>query len=120
MSGTASHRRTIRPRPRATPRLLVATATAAALALTATACSSGGPSAKTSKVTDTSFTFWSMWKQGEPQAKVLQSAIDQFTNNGADWGALFAGLAMVVLPLLACYVWLGRRIIEGMTVGLVK
>lgn len=33
---------------------------------------------------------------------------------------LFAGVCMVVLPVLACYVWLGRRIIEAMTLGSVK
>lgn len=50
----------------------------------------------------------------------LLGFLQQMQYNGADWGALFAGLAMVVLPLLACYIWLGRRIIEGMTVGSVK
>lgn len=37
--------------------------------------------------------------------------------SGADYGALFAGIAIVVLPMVAAYVWLGRRIIEGMTLG---
>lgn len=36
---------------------------------------------------------------------------------GANWGALFAGVCIVVLPMLALYVWLGRRITEGMTLG---
>ncbi|MFD6421462.1 carbohydrate ABC transporter permease [Streptomyces sp. NPDC060198] len=50
----------------------------------------------------------------------LLGFLQQMQYNGADWGGLFAGVAVVVLPVLACYVWLGRRIIEGMTVGSVK
>ncbi|GAA4957327.1 multiple sugar transport system permease protein/N-acetylglucosamine transport system permease protein [Nonomuraea thailandensis] len=37
--------------------------------------------------------------------------------SGADWGGLFAALGIVILPLLVIYLWLGRRIIEGMTLG---
>jgi N-acetylglucosamine transport system permease protein len=37
--------------------------------------------------------------------------------SGADYGGLFAGICIVVLPILCIYVWLGRRIIEGMTLG---
>jgi N-acetylglucosamine transport system permease protein len=36
---------------------------------------------------------------------------------GADYGALFAGVAILVIPMIALYVWLGRRIIEGLTLG---
>ncbi len=37
--------------------------------------------------------------------------------NAADWGGLFAGICLVVLPVLALYIWLGRRIIEGLALG---
>lgn len=37
--------------------------------------------------------------------------------NGADWGGLFAGVCILVLPTLLVYIWLGRRIIEGLTLG---
>jgi multiple sugar transport system permease protein/N-acetylglucosamine transport system permease protein len=50
----------------------------------------------------------------------LLGFLQQMQYNGADWGGLFAGVAIVILPVLGCYVWLGRRIIEGMTVGSVK
>ncbi|MFJ4621822.1 carbohydrate ABC transporter permease [Streptomyces sp. NPDC088812] len=50
----------------------------------------------------------------------LLGLLQQMQYNGADWGGLFAGVAIVVLPVLAAYIWLGRRIIEGMTVGSVK
>jgi raffinose/stachyose/melibiose transport system substrate-binding protein len=54
---------------------------AAALGLAATACSSGGSATGSGAAKDQSFTYWSMWKQGEPQAKVLQTAIGQFTKD---------------------------------------
>lgn len=40
--------------------------------------------------------------------------------SGSDYGALFAGVCILVLPMLVLYVWLGRRIVEGMTLGAVK
>lgn len=39
---------------------------------------------------------------------------------GADYGGLFAGVCILVLPMLILYVWLSRRIIEGMTLGIGK
>lgn len=38
----------------------------------------------------------------------------QYTSN---WGGLFAGVCIVVLPMLLLYVFLGRRIVQGMTLG---
>lgn len=37
--------------------------------------------------------------------------------NGADWGGLFAGVCILILPTLVVYMWLSRRIIEGLTLG---
>ncbi|MFC1430922.1 ABC transporter substrate-binding protein [Streptacidiphilus sp. N1-3] len=67
-------------------RLLAATAVGASLALTAGACASGSGSAggaagSGTAAGDTSFSYWSMWNKDEPQAKVLQAAIDQFTKD---------------------------------------
>ncbi|WP_207343588.1 carbohydrate ABC transporter permease [Arthrobacter sp. E3] len=50
----------------------------------------------------------------------LLAFLDQAQFNGADWGGLFAGIVMVVTPVLALFIWLGRRIVEGMTVGISK
>jgi N-acetylglucosamine transport system permease protein len=36
------------------------------------------------------------------------------------WGALFAGCVIVVVPILLVYSLLGRRIVEGMTLGAAK
>ncbi|MFE0677811.1 ABC transporter substrate-binding protein [Streptomyces sp. NPDC058867] len=50
---------------------------AAAAGLTTAGCGS----AATSTGDGSSFTYWSMWKQNEPQAKVVQAAITQFTKD---------------------------------------
>lgn len=39
---------------------------------------------------------------------------------GARWSVLFAGLTLVILPLIALYLWLGSRIIEGIAAGYSK
>lgn len=36
------------------------------------------------------------------------------------WGALFAGVCIVVLPMLLLYIWLGKNIMDGMTLGATK
>ena len=40
--------------------------------------------------------------------------------NGLDWGAMFAGVCVVLAPMIALFSWLGTRIIQGMTVGIGK
>jgi N-acetylglucosamine transport system permease protein len=34
-----------------------------------------------------------------------------------EWGGLFAGIVIVVAPLIAAYLWLSSRMIEGLTLG---
>ena len=46
--------------------------------------------------------------------------LQQMQYNGADWGGMFAGISVVLLPMVVFYVWVGRRIIEGMTLGATK
>jgi len=53
-------------------------------------------------------------QQTLPQALLGLYGTMQYTSN---WGGLFAGLAIVVVPIVFVYWWLGRRIIEGLTVG---
>ncbi|MFA3843664.1 ABC transporter substrate-binding protein [Streptomyces aureus] len=56
------------------------TAVAAVLvALAASGCSTTSDGSGDSGGNAKSFTYWSMWTRNEPQAKVLQSAIKQFT-----------------------------------------
>ncbi|SCF45734.1 carbohydrate ABC transporter permease [Micromonospora mirobrigensis] len=40
--------------------------------------------------------------------------------NGADYGALFAGVLITILPIIMVYVWLGNRITQGITAGIGK
>ncbi len=51
-------------------------ASSAASEAAGSAAPSAGPSAEPG-----SFTYWAMWKEGEPQQKVLQAAIDSFTKD---------------------------------------
>ncbi|HVK24454.1 MAG TPA: carbohydrate ABC transporter permease [Actinokineospora sp.] len=46
--------------------------------------------------------------------------IQQQQYSGADYGALFAGVSITIIPMLLLYLWLGRRITEGLTAGLGK
>ncbi|NUR87551.1 MAG: carbohydrate ABC transporter substrate-binding protein, partial [Nonomuraea sp.] len=54
------------------------TAALAAGVLALTACGGGGGESD-GKSGGGEFTYWSMWKENEPQAKVLKAAIDKFT-----------------------------------------
>ncbi|MEV6007829.1 carbohydrate ABC transporter permease [Streptomyces sp. NPDC051976] len=47
----------------------------------------------------------------------LLSFIDQQQFQGSDWGGMFAGVIIVMLPVLALFVVLGQRLVSGMTVG---
>jgi len=58
-------------------RISTAVLTAALLGAPLSACSSSTAGAGGSA--GSSFTYWSMWNQNEPQAKVIQAAVDGFT-----------------------------------------
>ncbi len=40
--------------------------------------------------------------------------------NGMDYGTMFAGVCIIVAPMIALFSWMGTRIIQGMTVGIGK
>ncbi|MFD5920990.1 carbohydrate ABC transporter permease [Kitasatospora sp. NPDC058201] len=40
--------------------------------------------------------------------------------SGLDWGTMFAGIAIILAPLVALFTWMGNRIVQGMTVGIDK
>lgn len=52
-----------------------------------------------------------------PLSLALLNFLASMQYSGADYGALFAGVCVLLLPMLALYMWLWRRIIEGMTLG---
>ncbi|GAA1604316.1 carbohydrate ABC transporter permease [Kribbella hippodromi] len=37
--------------------------------------------------------------------------------NGAQWSVLFAGIGIIVIPLVLLYLWMGSRLIEGIASG---
>lgn len=45
-------------------------------------------------------------------------AAQQF--NGLDFGTMFAGVCIILAPMIALFSWMGSRIIQGMTVGIGK
>ncbi|MEW2521408.1 carbohydrate ABC transporter permease [Actinacidiphila alni] len=57
-------------------------------------------------------------KQTLPLA--LVGFIQQQQHNGTNWGGMFAGICVVVLPMVALFALVGRRITEGLTVGMGK
>lgn len=40
--------------------------------------------------------------------------------NGLDYGTMFAGVCVILAPMIALFSWMGTRIIQGMTVGIGK
>ncbi|MFF5205788.1 carbohydrate ABC transporter permease [Streptosporangium sp. NPDC000396] len=40
--------------------------------------------------------------------------------NGMDYGTMFAGVCIIVAPMIALFSWMGTRIVQGMTVGIGK
>ncbi len=54
--------------------------------------------------------------------KTIQTGLLYFESEfGAkNWGAIFASVSMSVMPLLAVYIFLNKRVIEGLTSGAVK
>ncbi|WP_162606366.1 carbohydrate ABC transporter permease [Jiangella asiatica] len=87
------------------------------------------PLARSGLVTVLILNAISMWNETLLGIVFLQS-VDKYTLSlavlnflssmqfsGADYGGLFAGVCILVLPMLLLYVWLGRRIVEGITLG---
>ncbi len=87
------------------------------------------PISRAGLVTALALNAISVWNEGfislvflqSPQKYTLSVALlnllGTLQSTGADYGAVFAGVCILVLPMLAIYVWLGGRIIEGMTMG---
>ena len=60
---------------------------------------------------------------GDPQQRTLPATLlglyesMQYTSN---WGGLFAGIVILVMPMILLYLWAGRRIVQAMTQGALK
>ena len=58
-----------------------------------------------------------------PGQRTLPGALINFYSTmqySSNWGGLFAGIVTLVYPMVVLFLWLGRRIIEGMTAGIGK
>lgn len=66
--------------------------------------------------------LFSMTFINDTALKIVQTGLLYFQNEfGAkNWGAIFASVSMSVLPMLALYMILNKKVIEGMTAGAVK
>ncbi|WP_327065008.1 carbohydrate ABC transporter permease [Kitasatospora sp. NBC_01302] len=53
-----------------------------------------------------------------PVALASFVAAQQF--NGLDYGTMFAGVCIILAPMIALFSWMGTRIIQGMTTGIGK
>ncbi|RRD45949.1 carbohydrate ABC transporter permease [Tessaracoccus sp. OH4464_COT-324] len=87
------------------------------------------PLAKGGIITLATLNLISMWNEtflalvliASREKQVLSVALLNFINSqqfsGADYGAIFAGVMILIVPMIIIYSWLGRRIVEGMTMG---
>lgn len=56
-------------------------------------------------------------QQTLPAALLRLYGTMQYNSN---WGGLFAGIVILIYPVLVLYLWVGRRIMEGLTSGATK
>lgn len=60
---------------------------------------------------------------GDPQQRTLPATLLELYNTmqyTSNWGGLFAGIVILVMPMILLYLWAGRRIVQAMTQGALK
>ena len=89
------------------------------------------PMAKPSIITVILFNFLAFWneyivsitlmtKEEQYTLPVGLMSLNQASMQKAEWGRLFAGMVIVMLPVLIIYMFVQKRLTEGMTAGGVK
>ena len=89
------------------------------------------PLAKPGLVTVAIFTFISIWNEYVLALVLISSSklrtlplgvanLMMVTHYKTDWGALFAGLVVVMMPTVLAYIFLQKRLTKGITVGALK
>ncbi|NYV72845.1 carbohydrate ABC transporter permease [Streptomyces sp. UH6] len=89
------------------------------------------PMAKPGLISVGIFNFLGQWNQymlptvlsTDPEQKVLTQGLVQMTavaGYKSDWGALFAGLVLAMLPVLGAYIVFQRQVVQGLTAGALK
>jgi ABC-type glycerol-3-phosphate transport system permease component len=59
----------------------------------------------------------------DPAQFTLPAALNQLNSTmqyTSDWGGLFAGVTILVAPMVVLFFWFGRKIMESMTLGVTK
>jgi ABC-type glycerol-3-phosphate transport system permease component len=59
----------------------------------------------------------------DPGHFTLPAALNQLNSGmqySSDWGGLFAGVTILVAPMVILFFWFGRKIMDGMTLGVTK
>ena len=59
----------------------------------------------------------------DPTQFTLPAALNQLNSTmqyTSDWGGLFAGVTILVAPMVILFFWFGRKIMESMTLGVTK
>ena len=66
--------------------------------------------------------LFSMTFVSDSKLKTIQTGLLYFTDEFGtkDWGSIFASIAISVLPMLVIYLFLNKKVVEGMTNGAVK
>ncbi|NUR26726.1 MAG: carbohydrate ABC transporter permease [Catenulispora sp.] len=60
---------------------------------------------------------------GDPARRTLPATLLELYNTmqyTSNWGGLFAGIVILVMPMILLYLWAGRRIVQAMTQGALK
>ena len=60
---------------------------------------------------------------GDPRQRTLPATLLELYNTmqyTSNWGGLFAGIVILVMPMILLYLWAGRRIVQAMTQGAIK
>jgi len=60
---------------------------------------------------------------GDPGQRTLPATLLELYNTmqyTSNWGGLFAGIVILVMPMILLYLWAGRRIVQAMTQGALK
>ncbi len=66
--------------------------------------------------------FWPLLVATDDKVRTLPLGLTQLQNSEGqtEWGVVMAGAVLVIVPVLALFLWAQRHIVEGLTAGSVK
>lgn len=65
---------------------------------------------------------WPLLVATDDRVRTLPLGLTQLQNSEGQtqWGVVMAGAVLVIVPILALFVWSQRHVVEGLTAGSVK